>query len=40
MILFQTYGQPGGLFSWAPRMREWLHDRKYIVYLGVLEVNR
>jgi hypothetical protein len=39
MILFQTYGQPGGVFSWAPHMREWLHDRKYIVYLGVLEVN-
>jgi hypothetical protein len=39
MILFETYRQPGGVFSWAPRMREWLHDRKYIVYLGVLEVN-
>jgi hypothetical protein len=39
MILFQTYAQPGGVFSWAPRMREWLHDRKYIVYLGLLEVN-
>jgi hypothetical protein len=39
MILFQTYGQPGGVFSWAPRMREWLHDPNYISYLGVLEVN-
>jgi hypothetical protein len=39
MILFQTYGQPGGVFSWAPRMREWLHDPNYISYLGLLEVN-
>jgi hypothetical protein len=39
MILFQTYAQPGGVFSWAPRMRGWLHDPKYISYLGVLEVN-
>jgi hypothetical protein len=39
MILFDTYAQPGGVFSWAPRMREWLHDQKYILYLGVLEVN-
>jgi hypothetical protein len=39
IILFQTYRQPGGVFSWAPRMREWLHDPKYISYLGVLEVN-
>jgi len=39
MILFETYRQPGGVFSWAARMREWLHDPKYISYLGVLEVN-
>jgi hypothetical protein len=39
MILFQSYGQPGGVFSWAPRMREWLHESSYILYLGLLEVN-
>jgi hypothetical protein len=39
MILSRTYAQPGGVFSWAPQMREWLHDPKYISYLGVLEVN-
>jgi hypothetical protein len=39
MVMFAAYGQPGGVFSWAPRMREWLHDRRYILYLGVLEVN-
>jgi hypothetical protein len=39
MILFQTYGQPGGVFSWAPRMRKWLDDPKYVSYLGLLEVN-
>jgi hypothetical protein len=39
VILFEEYARPGGVFSWAPRMREWLHDRRYISYLGVLEVN-
>jgi hypothetical protein len=39
IILFGTYAQLGGVFSWAPRMREWLRDPKYISYLGVLEVN-
>jgi hypothetical protein len=38
-VMFEEYAKAGGLFSWAPRMREWLLDRKYIVYLGVLEVN-
>jgi len=38
-VMFETYAKPGGVFSWAPRMREWLQDRKYILYLGVLEVN-
>jgi hypothetical protein len=37
--MFEEYARPGGVFSWAPRMREWLRDRKYILYLGVLEVN-
>jgi hypothetical protein len=39
MTMFEEYTKPGGVFSWAPRMREWLQDRKYILYLGVLEVN-
>jgi hypothetical protein len=38
-MMFEEYARPGGVFSWAPRMREWLRDRKYIVYLGVLEMN-
>jgi hypothetical protein len=37
--MFQEYAQSGGVFSWAPRMRECLRDPKYIMYLGVLEVN-
>jgi hypothetical protein len=37
--MFEEYARPGGVFSWAPPMREWLHDPKYIVYLGALEVN-
>ena len=38
-IMLETYARPGGVFSWAPRMREWLDDPKYLHYLGVLEVN-
>jgi hypothetical protein len=37
--MFEEYAKPGGVFSWAPQMHEWLLDRKYIVYLGVFEVN-
>jgi hypothetical protein len=39
VMMFEEYARPGGVFSWAPRMREWLHDRGYILYLGVLEMN-
>jgi len=39
VTMLTEYAQPGGVFSWAPRMRGWLLDRRYIVYLGVLEVN-
>ena len=38
-MMLEEYARPGGVFSWAPQMREWLLDRKYIVYLGLLEVN-
>jgi hypothetical protein len=38
-LMFEVYQRPGGVFSWAPWMREWLHDRRYVWYLGVLEVN-
>ena len=38
-IMLETYARPGGVFTWAPGMREWLHDPKYLMYLGVLEVN-
>jgi hypothetical protein len=39
MMMFEEYARPGGVFSWAPRMREWLRDTRYLLYLGVLEVN-
>jgi len=39
MVMFEAYAKPGGVFSWAPRMREWLHDPRYVWYLGVVEVN-
>jgi hypothetical protein len=38
-IMLEMYARPGGVFTWMPRMREWLHDPKYLMYLGVLEVN-
>jgi hypothetical protein len=37
--MFKEYAKPGGVFSWAPIMREWLYDPGYVRYLGVLEVN-
>ena len=37
--MFKEYAKPGGVFSWAPSMREWLYDSGYVRYLGVLEVN-
>ena len=40
MMMLEAYAKPGGVFSWAPRMREWLHNPRYVWYLGVLEVNR
>ena len=39
MKMFEEYAKPGGVFTWVPRMREWLHDPGYLLYLGVLEVN-
>jgi hypothetical protein len=39
MMMSEAYAKPGGVFSWAPRMREWLYDPRYIWYLGVMEVN-
>jgi len=37
--MFEEYSRPGGVFSWVPRMRDWLHDPRYVWYLGVMEVN-
>jgi len=37
--IFEEYTKPGGVFSWAPQMREWLCDPGYVRYLGILEVN-
>jgi len=37
--MLEEYAKPGGVFSWAPRMREWLYDPRYVRYLGVMEVN-
>lgn len=34
-LLLKDYGNRGGVFNWAPQVREWLHDATYIFYLGV-----
>ena len=39
-MMFQEYAKPAGVFTWAPCIREWLHDSKYVWYLGVLGVNQ
>jgi len=38
-MMFLEYAKPGGVFSWAPRMRLWLNDPRYVRYLGLMEVN-
>ena len=29
-----------GAFNWVPQLREWLHDPRYVWYLGLTQVNR
>lgn len=38
-VMLREYVKPDGVFSWAPQIRAWLNDPRYIMYLGVLEVN-
>jgi hypothetical protein len=35
MILY-IYDKPNGVFGWAPQVRQWLSDERYVWYLGVL----
>lgn len=37
--VYEAYGKPLGVFDWAPQVREWLKNARYVWYLGVLEVN-
>lgn len=37
--MLQAYSKPGGVFGWAPRVRQWLTEPGYVRYLGVLVVN-
>lgn len=39
MAMLEAYAKLGGVFSWAPQMKEWLRDPRYVWYLGVMEVN-
>lgn len=34
-LMLKNYSNWGGVFGWAPQVREWLHDAAYIFYLGV-----
>jgi hypothetical protein len=38
-MMFEEYAKPGGVFSWAPRVREWLNNLGCLEYLGVMEMN-
>jgi hypothetical protein len=38
-LMFAIYEKPLGVFSWAPQVREWLNDSRYVSYLGALGVN-
>jgi len=33
--MLESYARHGGVFSWAPRVKEWLLDANYIFFLGV-----
>lgn len=38
--MLQEYGKsPHDVFSWIPQLQEWLHDPRYVRYLGILQVN-
>jgi hypothetical protein len=37
--IYEAYAKPSGVFSWAPQVRGWLNDVRYVWYLGVLGVN-
>ena len=35
IMKLHMYSEPGGVFSWAPQVREWLRNANYILYLGI-----
>ncbi len=35
-MILDLYEKPHGVFSFAPQVRRWLSDEKYVWYLGVL----
>jgi len=37
--MMANYSKPGGVFGWAPKVKQWLNETSYVWYLGVLEVN-
>jgi hypothetical protein len=35
--MFKIYNSHGGVFGWAPQLKEWLRDANYVFYLGVIQ---
>jgi hypothetical protein len=35
-MIRDIYEKPNGVFGWAPQVRQWLSDERYVWYLGVL----
>jgi hypothetical protein len=33
--MLKSYSSQGGVFAWAPQLKEWLRDANYVFYLGV-----
>jgi hypothetical protein len=34
-----SFGKPNSILNWVPRLRGWLTDPNYLIYLGILEIN-
>ena len=34
--MLQKYGEVGGVFSWAPQVKNWLNESGFLQYLGIM----
>jgi hypothetical protein len=37
--MLEEFSRPQGVFTWAPKLREWLQHASFVRYLGLLELN-